>query len=376
MSHIIIIGGGMAAISAAQAARTANADATITIFAKEPYLPYQRPMLSKGLATGVDLDKIRIKPANWYADQQIALCTNAAITTIDPIAHTVTGEDGSTTHWDALILATGALAFLPPLDVDAFTLRTYDDLQAIRAALDTAACLTVVGGGVLGLEMAWEARSRLPVTVLEAGPHLLSRQLSATAARRVAAYLAQNSVDVRTNVQSEQIKELSAGVVCVAAGVRADIRLAQAAGLTTGRGIIVDACMATSVAGIFAAGDVAELTGGYTGLLSVANGQGAIAGANAVAFIQGLDMKPYTITPPPAMLKIGDMSLLSVGDFVQGEALIYQDAARYVELHVVQRALVGGILMGDVSKGGKLSVAVSRKTAVQASDALAVLDQL
>jgi len=377
MSHLVIIGGGLAAISAAQAACNADAALQITILAAEPYLPYQRPMLSKGLATGVDVNKIALKSAAWFDEQRIEMHTSKRVTALETNTRIAICEDGTRIQWDALVLATGASAFSPPIDgVNALTLRTYDDMQRLRTALASADMMTVVGGGILGMEIAWEARKAIHVQILETSPYLLRRQLSEQAAQRVLQYLTANGIEVVTSVDQTQIGALCKGVVCVAAGARADTGLAAGAGLQVGRGIAVNEMMETSVKGIFAAGDVAELPGGFTGLLAIANGQGAIAGANAVAFLNNTPMRSYVITPPPAMLKIGDMSLLSVGDISAGEPLVYQDDARYVELRVLDGKLVAGILMGDVAVGMKLSGAIAKHMDVGTQDALAVLATL
>ena len=139
MSHMLIIGGGLAGGTAAEALRKEGFDGDITVVAAEPHLPYQRPPLSKGYLAGNETtDAVILHPAQWYAERGIRLITGVAATRLDPAAHAVELDDGRRLSYDGVLLATGATPRTIPLPgaqlPGVMTLRRLDDSDA-RAAV-------------------------------------------------------------------------------------------------------------------------------------------------------------------------------------------------------------------------------------------------
>ncbi len=160
--RVLIVGGGIAAQSAAEALRERTAAARITMVCEEPRLPWDRVSLSHLLIDGGDADALQLRPPSWYEDHDVELRMGVRVETLDTAFRTATLSDGSTLTWDRCILATGSDALMPPIPgieqdgVVAF--RSPEDCEAIQAAADAGRPAAVIGGGLLGLEAAAASR--------------------------------------------------------------------------------------------------------------------------------------------------------------------------------------------------------------------------
>jgi len=275
MTELIIVGAGLAGVRAAEAARKADPSARITLVGEEPMAPYARPPLSKAFVhDGWEFDRLLVKPMAWYEASDIALLTGQLVTHIDREANRIVMHGARPLAYDKLVIATGSRPRrLVGPDIDAGcvqVLRTARDADAIRAQLACAASLVVVGGGVIGLELASSARMLgVQVTVLEAGPRLMGRSVPAEISAWIGQLHGRHGVDVLHGVQITSIQRCdgalrivtNAGVFmadCVVAGVGVtpNTELAAAAGLRVEDGIVVDECGRTGDANVFAAGEV------------------------------------------------------------------------------------------------------------------------
>ncbi len=189
-SRLVVVGNGMAGIRAIEEilARGGAEHFEITVFGDEPYGNYNRILLSNVLAGIDDPTEIYLNALDWYADNGIELRAGVRVVRLDTFAHLVHADDGTSLHYDKLILATGSRSFFPPmaglwaddktLADGVFGFRTLDDTASMIAE---AACRTkavVVGGGLLGLEAARGLQNRgLTVDVVHAGPTLMNAQL-------------------------------------------------------------------------------------------------------------------------------------------------------------------------------------------------------
>ncbi|WP_029146180.1 NAD(P)/FAD-dependent oxidoreductase [Microbacterium luticocti] len=278
MAGMVIIGGGLAAGSAAQTLREQGYDGEVTVIADEPYTPYQRPPLSKGFLKGDEgLDAVILHPDDWYREQRVDVRTATAATGIDVVAHTVTLADGSTLGYDKLLLATGATPRALPIaghDLPGVhMLRRLDDSKDLHAQLAGGGKrLVLIGSGWIGMEVAATARQLgNEVTILERDPVPLAVALGdemGTVFRRLHE---EHGVDLRTSVNVERIEgtDRATGVVVDGETVPADLVLigvgavpntavAEAAGIEVDRGILTDASLRTSAPDVLAAGDVAN----------------------------------------------------------------------------------------------------------------------
>ena len=283
----MIIGNGIAGVTAADHIRRRHPKCEIHLVGRERHHLYNRMGITRLIYGRSAMQGLYLLPEQWYEDFNVTCWLNTQVTDVDSTAQQVTLGTGETLAYDRLILTTGSQSFVPPIDgfgmPGTFVLRTADDAMAIRTYVQEYACrqAVVAGGGLLGLEAAYGLHKLgIAVTVLERSPALLSRQLDPQGAAFLAAQLAQMGITILLETEVAAVKgedqgdgaerthpgtiklrdgrTLPCDLLLVAAGIRADLELAQRAGVKTNRGIVVDAQMRTSNPYIFAAGDVVE----------------------------------------------------------------------------------------------------------------------
>jgi 3-phenylpropionate/trans-cinnamate dioxygenase ferredoxin reductase component len=306
LRNIVIIGGGPAGVFAAIEAKRRDPEATVTLISEESCEPYERPPLSKAVLLGkASAADAPIAGPKGLAGHGVKLeCGNRCIA-IDGAAREILTTSGRRLGYDALVIATGSqVREIPRLPVGAphiYYLRTATHAQALADELKAAQHLVVVGGGLIGLEVAASATELgAKVTVIEILPRLLARVCDEDTSERVHGAHHRHGVDIHLNtavnyaqaepdgriaLKTSTNETLIADVVVVGVGALPDDQLAAAAGLKTENGIVVDAQCRTSDPKIFAAGDVARFPGPH-GLVRRedwrhAQDQGAVAGRNA-----------------------------------------------------------------------------------------------
>jgi NADPH-dependent 2,4-dienoyl-CoA reductase/sulfur reductase-like enzyme len=279
-SRVVIIGAGIAGVSAAASLRAAGHAGPIDLVGAEPELPYRRPPVSKEIMRGDrSADDIRIKKADWYTAKDITLRTGAAVTRIDVDARAVALDDGQHLGFDQLLIATGGRARNPwPGAAGVRTLRDLADVPRLRAELVAGTQVVIVGAGLIGSEIAASARQLgCDVTLLEAAALPLPRLLPPELGRMYVDLHRGEGTELHTGVEVESVRDTPDGtvvravdgrtwtapVVVVAVGMQPNDEIAAAAGVALaapgeGGGILVDAHGRTSVEGVFAAGDVAN----------------------------------------------------------------------------------------------------------------------
>lgn len=371
---IVVIGGGVAAFEAAVAARKQDAAAGVVVYSREKVAPYRRPALSGMVAQDMEDARFFIKGEAFFAAERIELHLDAEAAKLDPAAKKVVLASGETVGYDRLILATGAHPFVPPvpgLSGDKVAvLREFADLERVRGILASGACrkAVVLGGGVLGLELAAALLERgVKVTVVEAAPAIMPRNLDAEAGKLVMEHLAKLpglELCFGASAAGWDGKALKLGdgtaiecdLVCVSAGVRANIELAAGAGLPCGKGITVDDMMRVAGCdGVFAAGDVAECDGKPCGLYNTARAMGKTAGTNAAG-----GSATFVAETTPVRLAVMGLKIFSAGD-ISGTGEGGGDIAKYRKLFRDESGkLRGAILMGDVSEALKLQAELGK----------------
>lgn len=279
MTIALIAGSGMAGRAAALTLRRVGWTGEIVLVGDDPEYPYDRPPLSKSVVIGTaDMNKV-IKPApEVYEQEAIDLRRGVTVTGADATAKTAELSDGSTVAWDALVLATGCAPRqlpIPGLDLPGvYRVTRLDEALEIQAVLATGPKhLGIIGGGFIGMEVAAAAvAAGHTATVLEAAPEPMSRPLGLEVAERVLLWATDRGVVVRAGVGVEQVsgddiatgvrlvggEEIDADLVIVAVGQSPRLELAQQLGCEeVVGGIKVDAGMRTSVADVYAVGDIA-----------------------------------------------------------------------------------------------------------------------
>jgi 3-phenylpropionate/trans-cinnamate dioxygenase ferredoxin reductase component len=282
-----IVGAGLAGAKAAEALRAEGFDGRIVLLGAEPHRPYERPPLSKGYLQGsAERDAVFVHPPQWYAEQEVDLRVDTAVTAVDRRARELVTGDGNRQRYDKLLLATGSTPrrlSVPGSDLAGVRyLRSLDDSDHLRSALRPGAHVVIIGAGWIGLEAAAAARAAgAEVTVLEHDRLPLLRALGAHMATVFADLHTDHGVDLRCGATVTAIRPtadpssagavlladgtgLDADVIIVGIGVTPNVELAQACGLEVDDGILVDPNLRTSDPDILAAGDVA---GAYHPLL-------------------------------------------------------------------------------------------------------------
>jgi len=382
---IVIVGNGLAGTLAAKAVRELDLEAGIEIFGEEKYAYYPRPNLIEFLAGRLPYEKLFAFPENWNVRQRIGLHFGERVARIRPDAREIETESGGAFPYDALLLASGARAVVPPLTGSGlkgvFVLRTLDDALAILDRLRTHAHVAVLGGGLLGLEIARAVRGRgASVCVVEFFDRLLPRQLDPAAAGILKHQIEKTGISVRVGAVSREIlgaaevrgirfesgDEVEADLVVIAAGVKPELALAKDAGLTAERGIVVDDRLRTSRPEIFAAGDVAEHQGRVYGIIPASFEQARAAAHNML----GMDM-PYAGTVPSNTLKVAGLYVTSAGE-VNPEARGHEVLVRsvpedglYKKIVLKEGRLVGAIWMGTKKGASEIGRLVALKKDVE-----------
>ena len=275
----VIVGASLAGASAAAQLRKDGFDGPIVLLGEEPERPYERPPLSKDYLRGTSgRDALPIHGPTFYDEHAIDLRTATPVTAIDPSRREVVLDDGERIGYERMLLSTGASP--RRLEVPGrglpgvHDLRTLDDADRLRAAAGAAQRVVVIGGGWIGAEVAASLRQLgLPVTLVAPGSVPLERVLGPEVggvyrdlheAHGVRLVMGQRVTAITGRARAEAVEtsdgtRIEADLVVVGVGARPRIELAVAAGIAVGDGILVDEHLETSAAGVFAAGDVAEM---------------------------------------------------------------------------------------------------------------------
>ncbi|MDO4265014.1 MAG: FAD-dependent oxidoreductase [Eubacteriales bacterium] len=375
----VILGNGVAGHNAAAAIRTQDKEGTLLMISDEAYRSYNRPMLTKTLTEALTIEAIAIKPEGWYEEMQIDQLLSCTVEAVRPAEKQVVLTGGNTVGYGKLIYAQGAECFIPPIegaDKDGvIAVRRFADTEKVLAALQTAKHAVVIGGGVLGLEAAWELKKAgCEVEVLELAPVLMEKQLDAEGGALLQEIGETEGVHIRTGVTIEAITGaghaegvkladgtvIPAELVLISCGVRANTALAKEAGLTVERAVVVNEKMQTSDPCIYACGDCAQYNGVNNAILAQAMEQGKIAGNQAAG-------GELTYQPKDAAIIFRGMNtaLFAAGDTGKNTELTYQtketrDAEKksYQKYYFTDGKLCGAILIGDTSSMGKLMTAL------------------
>lgn len=375
----VILGNGAAGHYAAEAIRKRDRTGTITMISNEPYRTYNRPMLTKSIMAGLNEEQIAVEDTSWYEENRIYQILGHEVVKIDPEAKEVHLDDGSKYHYTKLIYALGSECFVPPIkgvDKDGvIAIRRLSDTKKVAEKLKETKHAVVIGGGVLGLEAAWELKkSKCEVTVLEMAPVLMGRQLDKTAGEMLKKIGEGQGIKIHTGVQIEAIESgekvegvrladgtvIPAELVIISCGVRANTALAKEAGIETERAVIVNEKMETNIPDIYACGDCAQYEGINYAIWPQAVEEGKTAGAQAAG-----DDVTYSTVPAALSFHGMNTALFAAGDNGQNPDLIYKTVEykdegkkQYQKYYFLNNRLCGVILIGDTSRMAEMTEAL------------------
>ena len=370
MNRLVVIGNGMAGVACVEQILRHAPKFDITVFGEETHVNYNRILLSSVLAGEKSSDDIVLNSLDWYEKNRIQLRLGVRITEIDPVARTVTGDDGSVTAFDKLLIATGSNPLIPPMEgtkkEGVYAFRNLNDTRALLERAGKGVKAVVIGGGLLGLEAARGLQVQgSDVTVVHLMDTLMERQLDLTGGGYLKSKMECLGVKVLLERSTTAIlgngkvsglafkdgTSIEADLVVIAAGIRPNVELARKAGLLVNRGIVVNDFLETSHPDIFAVGECVEHNGICYGLVAPLLEQGKILAAT----ITGNKGPRFEGSVPAAKLKIMGVDVFSAGDFSDKapgtDVVRYEDPALgvYKKLTLRDGKLCGAILVGDTA---------------------------
>lgn len=366
MGGVLIVGGGQGGARCAIELREAGYKPPITLLSDEAYVPYERPPLSKEvLSLDATAGQPQVVPQADLEAAKIRLRLNQRVDSLDPVNRQVSTATGEQFGYDYLVVATGAHArclSITGADLQGvFTLRDAPDALLLREQMAQAKRVVVIGGGVLGLEIAAACRSAgLETTVLEQAEHCLQRMLPLPAAQAVMSLHQENGVRIQCNTQVRQLigqdrvtaVELSEGgalecdLVVIAAGSVPNDALVSLAGGRCQGGVLIDKLCRTSLPGVFAIGDVAvdSSTRRRKESWDNANRQAAIV----ASVITGTPL-PQAV-PDWFWTDQYDLNLQILGNPAFGEELVERpgsNAQQKIQFYLNDRGLAGAVLFNS-----------------------------
>ncbi|MBT3312022.1 MAG: NAD(P)/FAD-dependent oxidoreductase [Desulfobacterales bacterium] len=378
MKKYIIIGNGVAGTTAGENIRNIDKEGNIKIISDEGLPFYSRIRLNEYIAGELKEEDLVIRKDSWYEDKNIELILNTRIVDANPEEKTIVTENGQVLSFDKLLIATGSHSFIPPIKgsdkTGVFALRNIDDGANILKYAKDIDDVVVIGGGLLGLEVANALRKTgKKINVVEFFSRLLPRQLDEGGANRLQGIMEKLGLSFRLDAKTSEIagnerveevllesgEKLPAQMVIISAGVRPNLELAEMLGLNCGRGIAVNEKLETNVPDIFAAGDVAECNEMMYGIWPASTEQGKAAGINMAdgEFI-------YNGTAMANTLKVVGVDVASVGkidDDENFEAKIVSDEKVYKKIVFDNNKIIGCIMLGDKKGFNKITKAVAEK---------------
>jgi nitrite reductase (NADH) large subunit len=365
---LIVIGNGMSGLRTIKDLLELKKDKyEITIYGDEPYVNYNRIMLSYILSKEKTFEETIINHDSWYEDNNITLNKGDKIISIDKQMKTVTSESGKIESYDKLLISTGSNPFVPTTpgsdlnNVIAF--RNKADVDTIMETISKDKTAVVVGGGLLGLEAAYGiAMHGIKTILVHRSGSILSQQLDSTGGKLLQKNLESYGIEFKLNttvkeiVGTSDIEEVTfsdgtsveSNLVVFATGIIPNKQLGLDAELNCNKGIVVDDYMTTSDESIFAVGECVEHNGNTYGLVAPLYEQGKIL-AKALA---GKETEGYTGSTLSTRLKISGVDLFSAGDYLGDETteeliLLDEKVGVYKKLVIYDDKIIGIVLYGD-----------------------------
>jgi 3-phenylpropionate/trans-cinnamate dioxygenase ferredoxin reductase subunit len=368
----VVVGGGLAAARLASEYRAAGGEASVTILSAEPDPPYNRPPLTKGFLRGeMDRDGPLVRPADEYEDDVVEVRLETTAERIDPDAHEVELAGGERVPYGTLVVATGARPRQLPLPgadlVGVHTYRTLRDAEAVIQAAEDAHAAIVIGGSFIGAETAASLRTRgLEVTIVEMGGTLMPQLRCPDLSAELVELYRSEGVEVLLETQLEELtgngrlltgartadgRTIEGFLAIVGVGVVPNVELAQDAGADVEDGVVVDERFRTSLADVYAIGDVARYPDPTSGRMrriehwSNANAQGAHLGRQLAGARDAYDALPVFFT------QLFDRKLQVLGDVESAVDSVLRGSladGRLVGFHLTEDSrLVGAVVHGE-----------------------------
>jgi nitrite reductase (NADH) large subunit len=364
---LVIVGNGMAAARLLdELAKLALGRYAVAVIGEEPRLAYNRVLLSSVLAGEMASHDIELRPAPWWRDRGVTLKYGCVATEIDVGRRELKIANEESIAFSRLVLATGSTPLrlnVPGADLaGVHTFRDSRDVDLLLALAAGKKRVVVVGGGLLGLEAAYGlAKAGAPVTLIHLMDRLMERQLDGPAAQLLKSLVERKGIRILLNANTARIcgatrvegieltdgRRIDADAVIFAAGIRPNVSLANDAGISVNRGIVVDDQLKTSAPDIFALGECAEHHGICYGLVEPAYEQARVLARHLAGYAAA-----YQGSVVATNLKVSGISVFSAGDFLGAdgsESMVLSDVRHgtYKKLVIADGRLSGAVLVGD-----------------------------
>lgn len=406
-TRVVIVGHGMVATRLLDELGRLTADRAepmldVTVIGAEPHPPYNRLLLSEVIAGRADLGRLTLPEPTIGNGMTARALRGTYATELDRERRVVHCDDGSEYPYDTVVLATGAAARQPLPDaagIGSMVLRTIDDCRELLAACSYPRRVTVVGGGLLGLELACGLAARgSTVHVLHRGGHLMDRQLPVQAASVAGSVLADAGIHVLTDADLEAVqhdgdrvtgvrlsdgRDIPTDVLVASVGVVARTELAVRAGLPVRTGIVVtDELRSPADARVAAIGDCAESPSGCSGLLAPGWSQADQLARDLVGRPVPQDTDPSRRTSSVVKLKAVGVDVVTIGAGYElpagARTIALHDPAgrRHVQVSVAGQRVVAACCVGSKRVAADLTAAYERHTPVPDDPAMLLLDGL
>ncbi|MCT4611959.1 MAG: FAD-dependent oxidoreductase [Clostridia bacterium] len=334
---LVIVGGGIAGVSAAIKARELNENVSIKLISNESAI-YNRIRLIDLISGSVSMSELLLYKADYLKSLNVEVIYNKEIKNFD-----FENKMVDDIKYDKLIMATGAKPFVPELDVDKdkiLTVRTIKDVIELNKVVKDDAKVCVVGAGVLGIEVAAAMTYKvMSVDIVANGDRIIPRQLSKKGSDILIRHLKKKNVEVIFN--SVNLNDYDYVIVCT--GVRTE----SVDKLEFNRGIIIDSQMKTNIKDVYAAGDCTEYEGKMYGLWSVAMEQGELAAESAVS-----EELEYNGSKFQTKIKVAGIDIFSVGDFDRetGDIEEVTESDKYYKIVKEEGKIIGAVVVSDNNK--------------------------
>jgi len=370
----VIIGNGIAGLSAAKEIRKQDVNGSIKIISEESYPTYFRTKLTELVGIDFDHKSLLVNKEEWYRENKIELILDSFVDNID-IANKFIKTEKLHIDYDKLLISTGSKPFIPHFKGTdkrgIFAIRTLDDIYKLNNYLMKCTKVSVVGGGLLGIEACWALKKAgKEVTVINKGKYLLNKQVDYEIGFKLEERLISEGIgfildkDIEEIIGVDEIKGLKftdgnildTDCVLISTGIQPRIDIIRDTAIKYNRGIIVDENLRTNVDDIYAAGDVIEINDQIIGLWTSSNEQGKIAGTNMAG-----GKLLYTVPRLFCSLKLDKIQVFSAGEFNEYDR-IYEykndDGDIHHKIFVREGIIIGVILFGDLQELNSLRNAV------------------
>ncbi|PRY12763.1 assimilatory nitrate reductase (NADH) beta subunit /assimilatory nitrate reductase (NADH) alpha subunit apoprotein [Pontibacter ummariensis] len=380
--RIVVVGAGAGAYGFVKSYRALNQIDEITIFSKEDFPFYNRVMLPDYISGQQRWEQLVKMKDSEEPDYHIRLLRGVSVEKVDRENKFVVDSRGVRTEYDVLIMATGSRAAMPkhvPSLPGIFTMRSRTDADNFKSHLPANANVVIVGGGLLGLEMAASLREiGTKVTIIQRISRFLDRQLDPLGSQLLQEEMVDQGCDLYfndevqlyygrsklTGVGLKSGHRIDCDAMIIAIGTVPNLELARECGLECKRGVLVNERLQTSDPNIFAIGEIAEFEGVLYGITAAAEQQ-----ADVVArYLSGDIASYYEGSTFMNIIKIHGFDLCSIGlpespDNENYEEIVFIDKAKryYKKCIIHQDRLVGAILIGDKSEFQEYRELISNK---------------